>query len=260
MIHLLEKLHLEDIQNSNHPSIFIKEDDYNVFIIRLPSGEGTLEVASLRFIMYEDKVFIYDDSINDLKELGDGFESLYRIVDKMTDDFMKSIDYYIDQTTNFEESLFDRSFSSDFIENWFLIKKDLNRIERFFIPALKATDELINFYKDKYDFHEVSFLDIKEHLERSQRFCLLNINKMDEIYAFHASLKSEQMNRILFILAIVSTVFLPLNFIVSFFGINTGGLFFSNDPDGTVSVIVLLAATAFITVPILYILHKKIFS
>jgi len=178
----------------------------------------------------------------------------------MTDDFMKSIDYYIGQTTEFEESLLDRSYSSDFIEKWFLIKKDLNRMERFFLPALKAVDELISFYKEKYDFHEVSFLDIKEHLERSQRFCLLNINKMDEIYAFHASLKSEQMNRILFILAIVSAVFLPLNFIVSFFGINTGGLFFSNDPDGTISVIMLLGITALITVPVLYFMHKKIFS
>jgi magnesium transporter len=45
------------------------------------------------------------------------------------------------------------------------------------------------------------------------------------------------MNKIMFVLTIISAIFLPLTLITGFFGMNTGGLPFTNDPDGTLKAI-----------------------
>ena len=105
----------------------------------------------------------------------------------------------------------------------------------------------------------VGFQDIKEHLERTHRLALLNVKKLDEIYAFYSSQVNEKMNRTIYLLAIVSAIFLPLNFIVSFFGINTGGLFFVNTPNGTLHVISIIIGIALLSSLLLILFRKKIF-
>ena len=57
------------------------------------------------------------------------------------------------------------------------------------------------------------------------------------------------MNHIIYTLTIISAIFLPLNLIVSFFGMNTSGLPFTGGSSGTFVVtglmIIILVATVF---------------
>jgi magnesium transporter len=46
------------------------------------------------------------------------------------------------------------------------------------------------------------------------------------------------MNKIMFILTILSGIFLPLTLVTGYFGMNTGGLPLTEDPHGTLKVTV----------------------
>ena len=63
----------------------------------------------------------------------------------------------------------------------------------------------------------------------------------------------EKMNKIMFILTIISAVFLPLTLVTGFFGMNTGGLPFVKDPNGTIKVTLLLLV---FEIPFVYIIWK----
>ncbi|HFC03455.1 MAG TPA: hypothetical protein ENJ74_01155, partial [Nitratifractor salsuginis] len=49
----------------------------------------------------------------------------------------------------------------------------------------------------------------------------------------------ERMNRNMYWLTIISAIFLPLTLLTGFFGMNTGGLPFTEDPSGTAKVLLL---------------------
>jgi zinc transporter len=55
---------------------------------------------------------------------------------------------------------------------------------------------------------------------------------------------TEQTNRSLHVLAIVTTVFLPASLVAGLFGVNVGGLPLVSDPSGFVWVIVTIAAAS----------------
>jgi hypothetical protein len=54
------------------------------------------------------------------------------------------------------------------------------------------------------------------------------------------------LNKNIYILTLISGVFLPLNLIVGFFGMNTESLLFKDDPKGTLYVIYILIAIIFL--------------
>lgn len=256
----LNELHYEDLSNPDHPSIFTEDEEYNLFILRLPrTYEGALTVESVRFALFAAEAYRFDDGQNRAVPLEKGLDAVYAIADRAVDRAMRCVDGYIDAVNELEEALLDRRLSAGFMERWFHLKKDLNRIERLIIPAQRAVEALLEAYEDNDAFSHIGFADIKEHMERSRRFALLNVKKMDEIYAFHTSLTNEKMNRTIYLLAIISGIFLPLNFIVSFFGINTGGLFFVDDPTGTMNVIGLVIGIAAVSGMLMYLFRKKIF-
>lgn len=260
MIKELNELHYEDLSNPIHPSIFTEDESYNLFILRLPYREKeALAVESIRFALFEKGAYRFDDREKKALSLEKGMDSVYTLTDRMVDRTMKGVDDYIDAVNELEEALLDRKLSADFIERWFHLKKDLNRIERLLIPAKRAVDELLTLYEEDEAFPYVGFADIKEHMERSHRFAVLNVKKLDEIYAFYSTLVNEKMNRTIYLLAIISAIFLPLNFIVSFFGINTGGLFFVENPHGTLNVIGVVIGIASLSSILMYLYRRKIF-
>jgi len=260
MIDRLNEFHLEDMNNPDHPSVFVRHEEYFLFIYRMPvRREKELVVASSRFALFGEEAIRYDEASGGIVELKGGVQAVYGLVDRQTDGAMKLLEEYIGEVSDLEEALLERKTASGFMERWFYLKKDLNRMERLIIPAITTIDELIRELSKKSDHLTVGFQDIKEHLERTHRFALLNIKKLEEIYSLHISLINEKMNRTVYMLAIVSAIFLPLNFIVSFFGINTGGLFFTQSPDGTMKVVWLIVGVTVSVLALLFIFRKKVF-
>ncbi len=255
----LNDLHYEDVRNTDHPSILTRHDRYSLFILRLPLVDGErLDVASRRFVLVDDGAYRYDDGADDLMEVSGGIAGVYTLADEQTDGVMRSMERYVKWVGELEERIFSGEIK-EFMTEWFELKKDINRIERLMVPAVDAVDGLMR-YLGRENPHYVGFHDIREHLERTARFCQLNINKLDGLYDFHTSLLNEKTNRTVYMLAIISAIFLPLNFIVSFFGINTGGLFWADDAKGTLRVVALLGVVAGTIGLLLWVFRSRVFN
>jgi len=79
------------------------------------------------------------------------------------------------------------------------------------------------------------------------RSATLQLSKLDYLHSFYNAKSNEKMNRILYILTIISAVFLPLNLVVGFFGMNTSGLPFTQVPLGTFYAVSIMISLFIIT-------------
>ena len=92
--------------------------------------------------------------------------------------------------------------------------------------------------------------ELKKELKNSIHKCGVLKNmiseysaRVEDIYTFIQSDKNDKINKNIYLLTLLSALFLPLNFITGFFGMNTQGLPFSGLKDAT-SVVVLLMVIA----------------
>lgn len=145
------------------------------------------------------------------------------------------IDNYAIQVSTLEDLIFDRNLPNHFVDSWFLFKKNITKIERF----LSRQHFTLREFKDnlKNDQKISQYLDIAKFEMRNAQSLL---SKLDNLYNYYTSIKDETLNSNTYVLAVVSGIFLPLNLIVGFFGMNTQGLFLSEDADGTWSVTKIL--------------------
>jgi magnesium transporter len=117
------------------------------------------------------------------------------------------------------------------MQRWHSLKKELSRSERVIIKALDALQAFVAKMNNQELHNE--FNDLYEHLERSLRNTLSANGQLDDLYRYYNLRSNDRMNRSIYVLTIVSVIFLPLNLAVGFFGMNTGGLPFQNANNGT---------------------------
>ena len=255
---LLDNLHLEDLRNREHPSIFDENDAYDMLIVRLPILKEELERISLGFIFTQDKSYQYNPSNNNLEELDNRFESPYLTIDALLDELLKSFGKYQDQISDMEESLYTDSIEVSFMTQWLGLKRDILRIERIMLRTSDVMNNMIEFYESVDGFPINHYVDIHEHCERVLRSASLQLSKLDYLYNFYNTRTNEKMNRLIFILTIISAIFLPLNLIVGFFGMNTSGLPFTEGNNGTFNVIVTLGLLTIVTSLSVLLWRRKI--
>jgi len=258
----IKDLHLEDFQNSSHPSYFFQSQQYNLFIIRLPIIiNNKLDALNEGFIIEDGVIYHFEDG--KLQYFSDDFLLLHKFLDRLIDQSLRLLENYSDEVLAIEESLYERKFKNNFIDYWFALKKDLIRLDRIYFRAHSALSELIKVYETNHNFTHYRFVDLQEHLDRSQRNVNLNLSKLDTIYSYYQSLKNDKLNHTLYLLTLISVVFLPLNLVVGFFGINTTDLFFTESEGGTMKVVYLLVIVLFavsVFIPLLLRIYRNIFG
>jgi magnesium transporter len=235
----LNSLHLEDINNETHPSAFFEGRDYTLLIYRFfKDDEDNLEVESYPFIFMDEKIYQYN-RYEQKAILIEDFGKLYNILDLFVDKCMEKVYSHVEKIEILEESIHEDLSA---IKNWVVYKKELVRMERILMQAMKIHQYFIaKTPKIKEDNHLFTgFEDIEEHLNRIHRVCGSNILKLDSIYSLYATLSNEKMNTTMYILTIISAIFLPLNLLVGFFGMNTEGMYFSGNANGTFYVTLVL--------------------
>jgi magnesium transporter len=237
----IAKLHIEDIKNEKHPSILFETDEYKVLILRLFKIENNLVNSfSLSYIVDDkNQVFFYDRLKDNL--ILQTKKEFYNQIDKAIDTSMHDVKLLIEEVDTLEESILD---NKDVMIEWFNLKKSFSKIERIInqVTNLKE-DFLINLLEiDDNQMLSNYFNDIEEHLNRIHKISQAANSKLETIYNLNSALKNEKLNSVMYILTVISAIFLPLNLIVGFFGMNTEGLFFSGNADGTDIVVKILLA------------------
>lgn len=255
---LVDNLHLEDLQNEKHPSIFDENDGYDMLILRLPVISDELEVISTGFIITPENSYLYKRDEKKFHSLGNRFEAPYKILDGMVDELLKAFDGYRDLLADMEESLYLNKTADSFMNRWLKLKRNIVRIERILIHASSTMDRAIEYYEKSDNFPLNHYIDLHEHMERTMRSATLQLSKLDYIYKFYTTQMNEKINRSIFVLTIISAIFLPLNLVVGFFGINTSGLPFTDGTSGTNSVVILMICLFIITVFAINFIKKRV--
>lgn len=144
--------------------------------------------------------------------------------------FIKSIlEDFKAQNTHFQKLLEDKEsiilkggFIKNFYKKSFVLRQKINKNLKQINLLSEAFNLLLNEqtqYKKHLKILNLSITilnkNTKEHLAR-----------IDILYTLTSAIKNEKMNKSIYLLSILSSIFLPLNLIVGFFGMNTNNLFF----------------------------------
>jgi len=231
----LNKYILEDIENTDQPSEFVNIKDGSVLVLRLPYIKNeNVDIASYAFYIKDNEVYIYDREKKDFELLGD-FSKLHHFLDVRVDKILIKLSKLHIEIAKMEDEIYDGDYKN--MKKWLLLKKDLGIIERLMSHAELSFDRFMKKFKDNID--EFAYSDLKEHMNRILRLSIAGAEKLDYIYQFYRGQVDEKMNNVMFVLTILSAIFMPLTLVTGFFGMNTGGLPFVNDNLGTIKVVVL---------------------
>ncbi len=125
-----------------------------------------------------------------------------------------------------------------FFQKSFVLKQKLNKSLNFCTQCNESLNLLANeqnFLKKNIRIH----IFATKMLEKSAKEL---IARLDGLYTLISSIKNERLNQNIYVLSIISTIVLPLNLIVGFFGMNTGGLFLQNNQYGTLIALGIIIA------------------
>jgi magnesium transporter len=250
----LNKFFQDDIENKNHPSDFEYKDDIGVLILRLPYiKDEKVEVVSYAFLIKDGNVYFYNRNENDFELLGD-FEKLYQFLDVRVDKILAKIVKLHSIIADIEDRMYEE-LDKNFPKEYLKLKKDLVLIERLMGHALIALERFCKHYKNY--INDLEFNDLIEHIQRAFSLSKNGIDKLDYLYDFYRARIDEKMNNIMFVLTLLSGVFLPLTLVTGFFGMNTGGLPLVNDPYGTIKAVIIGIV---LEIPIIYFVWKMMKS
>jgi magnesium transporter len=243
---VLHDLHLEDLQNPLHPSSYEEHEDYRILILSLPEKlKRKPHLHAYGFIISDTKIYFYDPAIGALTPLDEGLGGMYRLLDEKIDPIMAEIETVSEKIVHLEEALY-KKISQSFMNRWHDLKKELSRSERVLRKAVDVLDRFISKTKESEQFPLNEFSDVHEHLERTLRSVSAANEQLDNLYQYYNLRSSDRLNRSIYLLTVISVIFLPLNLVVGFFGMNTGGLPFQEHPAGTAYAFVTMILFALI--------------
>jgi len=253
----IDKFHLEDIRNKQHPSVVFRDENYDLFILRIPQYDKDKNIifVSKPFVITDESYYYYDsnkEAFIDLKDIN-GF---YRHLDKSIDNIIEITTDYFEKLESIEDIFYAGKSIKNFNQQWFEYKNKIVRMDRVLFKAVDAMKNLIALYKTEDDYLERNFEDLQEHMQRAFRNSGFLLEKLDALYNFNLTQSNEQMNRIVYILTLLSGIFLPLNLIVGFFGMNTTSLPFTQGNGGTYNVVFLLIISSLLATVITYFMRK----
>ena len=233
----VHSLVLEDILNVNHSPKIEEHDSYLFLILKMIDYDKTNDVPTIEqvsMIFGENYVITFQENVGDvfnvlreriraskgrIRKTGADY-LMYRLLDSIVDNYLITLEYVDDKIQMLEENLLEIADDS-FLKEIHTLRKEILRLRRAVYPMRDITYYLqkgesplikkstIIFTRDLYDH-------IKNNIETIENAREI-INGVLEVHLTNASHK---MNQIVKLLTIISTIFIPLTFIVGIYGMN----------------------------------------
>jgi magnesium transporter len=159
------------------------------------------------------------DDIGEIRKAGADYLA-YSIIDAVVDEYFLALNDLEDVIEDFEERA-TKTSDNTFIEHIQDIKKYLVRIKRAVLP-LKNNMLIVShhgtFFRD--DDLKPFLQDLNEHLNDVITMVDTHREWLTNIMDVNLSVLSHQMNKVMKVLATISTIFIPLTFIAGVYGMN----------------------------------------
>jgi len=162
-----------------------------------------------------------DHCVRNSRLLGEGPVVLFhRIVDAMVDHYAPEVEKLEDRLDALEQAIFDqpdRSLARRILKT----KRDVASLRRIVAPQRDVISRLA-----RREFVDIStemsfrFRDVYDHLVRIADDALIFQDRLTGILDAHLSIVSNQLNEVMKVLAVVSTIFMPLTLVTGVYGMN----------------------------------------
>jgi magnesium transporter len=232
----LHRLALEDVLNTRQRAKFERYEGYDVLFVRMPGTvDGATTTEQLALFFGKGFVLTFDERPGDCFEpirqrLREGKGRLraagpdylaYALLDAVIDAYFPVVETAGERLDALEEDILAGASPQGLITRIHAVRRDLLVVRRALWPVREVvsalqreedaavTSETRLYLRDVYD-HVVNLLDVLENLRE------LAAGLME----LHLSAVGNRMNEIMKVLTIISTVFIPLTFIVGVYGMN----------------------------------------
>ena len=255
----LMKSHLSFLNQERLPSSFNTDDnEYDILIVKtIYFDKHDIREYSHKVVISQESILFFDKEQE--VDFAEGIKELRKIIKGNVTKVGQTLINLEDELERMEDQLSKRDFPINFMDNWFHSRDSFLTLERSinrFLRVLNLFTAGCRFLPEK---KQTGFRETLTTIEFLERNIASYQKRLEALHHYYTSIKNDKMNKNIYILSILSGVFLPLNLIVGFFGMNTKNLFFENYEKGTQYVLSLIVAT-FITIlvfPYIYGLISK---
>ena len=197
------------------------------------------DMISIRVWMNHTTVISTSNQISQSVRRVRAITCIVEILVELTDDFVDKMDLKIDDV---EDALEDLSLT-EFTPQMNQMRRQIANIKRYLLPQKEAIDKL---YRTKTKFFTESFYDqiyiyVDKFMQLIERLDLMRERALMLQEHFIANISHQQNSR-LYLLAIISAIFLPLTFLSGLFGMNVAGLPGVEEPQAFNYVIIFSVA------------------
>ncbi len=144
----------------------------------------------------------------------------YRLADEMVADYMSPVEEIEDAIDKIEDQVFETA-TPRMLEHIFALKRVLLRLRRIVMPQREVLNRLARGDFEVVDTEGRAFFrDIYDHLVRLNDTNETMRDLLGGVLDTYLSVINNRMNEIMKALTIITTLFMPISFLASFFGMN----------------------------------------
>jgi magnesium transporter len=145
---------------------------------------------------------------------------LYKLTDELVADYMPAVEAVDEAIDQVEDEIFGQP-GPTLLERIFVLKRALLHLRRIMAPQREVLNKLARGdYGVVYEEDRVFFRDVYDHLVRLYDITEGLRDLVGSALDTYLSVVSNRMNEVMRTLTVITTLFLPVSFLVGFFGTN----------------------------------------
>lgn len=183
------------------------------------------------FVFNENQIYLYDNETKLISNVD--FIACIKEAIEFEKEKINSINLSIEKR---EELILQGKRVKNFSTKYFRLKIKLNKCYKNINSLLEACKICFNEQHCVKKNLKTTIINLS-NLEKNIKE---NLSRLEGIYMHINSIRSEKINKNIYFLSVISAIFLPLNLIVGFFGMNTKNLFFSENENATFYIFVVI--------------------
>lgn len=234
----IHPLVLEDILNTQHRPKFEAHDNYLHIVLKSLQSEdkqSNMTYEQITLLVFKNFVFTFKEKTDDLfqpiidriktnkghfRSLGSDYLA-YAILDRVVDQYFILIDSLDKAVTSLEDTFLNSKPTGETPSTIQKIKKEIITIRKNVSPVRALTTEMLHCESELIlDKTHIYLKDVSDHATHIVDTVESYNDILSDLLNIHSTDVSYQMNEVMQVLALYSTIFIPLTFISGIYGMN----------------------------------------
>ena len=227
------------VDDALHETHVPKVDDWEQYLyiamhaISFTSGEQDIDAIELDIFLGENYIVthhdlpiqalnrVWDVCTKDARHIKRGADHLlYKLTDELIVDYMQVVETLDEEIELVEDEVLGKP-SSEVVQNIFTLKRATLHLRRVLSPLREVLNKLA---RDDYAVIDakdrVYFRDVYDHLVRLHDISESLRDLVGGVLDTYLSVINNRMNEIMKTLTLITTIFMPISFVVGFYGMN----------------------------------------